>query len=81
MVEASMNYLAPMTVRPRYHANDTSRDVLDLAPTIVPITDRRGEADAPRLDREGFVLVRHPVEITDFADRESTDRDLVAMAH
>lgn len=73
MVEASVNYLAPMTARPRYHANDMSRDVLELDPTIVTITDRRGAADAPRLDREGFALVFHPSGVTDFLDRETTD--------
>ena len=74
MIQASMNYLAPMTTRPRYHANDTSRDVLDLDPTVVAIADRRDTPDAPRLDREGFVLVCDPVGVPDFADREATDR-------
>lgn len=68
MVEAVVNYLAPMTERPRYHANDTSRDVLRLDPQRVTITDMRDAADAPTLDRDGFQLVAHRSAIVDFSD-------------
>ena len=71
MVEAEINYLAPMAERPRYHANDQSRDVLELAPTCVGITDLRDAAGQPDLDREGFTLVTHRTGIEDYTDRTS----------
>ena len=68
MVEAVINYLAPMDVRPRYHANDASRDVLELDPRLMPITDMRDTADTPTLDRDGYQLVSHKSAVEDFTD-------------
>jgi hypothetical protein len=68
MVAAVINYLAPMEVRPRYHANDASRDVLTLDPREMPIIDMRDAANAPTLDRNGFQLVQHKSAVEDFAD-------------
>jgi len=67
-VRATVNYTAPMDVRPRYHANDASRDVLILEPREVEITDMRGQVTD--LDTDGFVLVDHKSAVTDFGDRE-----------
>lgn len=69
MVRALVNYVAPMAVQPRYHANDISRDVIDLDPREVEIRDAR--AETPSLDREGFTLVRHESRVTDFRDAEA----------
>ena len=33
-IEAAVPYAAPMTVRPRFHANDHSRDVLTIEPLV-----------------------------------------------
>lgn len=59
-----------MTERPRYFANDHSRDVLVLDPRTVPIEDARSRADAPSLEHEGFTLVEHRSAVTDFRDRD-----------
>lgn len=67
-VEAVVNYTAEMSVRPRYHANDASRDVLELDPRRVRIEDARSLDSAPRLDREGIVIVPHSSAVRDFRD-------------
>lgn len=63
-----MNYAAKMSVRPRYHANDASRDVLELEPHRVRIEDARSRDMAPRLDREGIAIVPHTSSVRDFRD-------------
>jgi len=65
-VTGRMNYVAPMTVRARFHANDASRDVLTLDPRTVDIEDVRGAAIAPTLEREGFSLFPHKSRVEDF---------------
>ena len=67
-VEAVVNYTAEMSVRPRYHANDASRDVLELDPRRVRIEDARSRDTVPRLDREGIAIVPHSSRIRDFRD-------------
>jgi len=67
-VTAPINYVARTAVRPRYYANDHSRDVLTIEPHPMPIADARLAAQAPTLDREGFTLVGHRSEIADFRD-------------
>ncbi len=67
-VTSTVNYIAPMTERPRYHANDTSGDVLELETLTITVEDARNVADPPRLDREGFVLTPHASKIADFKD-------------
>ena len=73
MVEATMNYIADTGVRPRYHANDASRDVLTLDPQRLAIDDARGWMDQPTLDRDGFQLVRQPSGVEDFSDLAAAD--------
>lgn len=68
VVEGVVNYTAEMTVRPRYHANDASRDVLTLDPRRVRIEDARSCVQAPTLQREGIALMRHRSAIADFRD-------------
>jgi len=65
-VEAALNYIAPMDQRPRYYANDHSRDILSLDSRVVPITD--GRESLPSLDVEGFQLVPHHSGVADFRD-------------
>ncbi len=65
-VEGNVNYTAAMSVRPRYHANDSTRDVLTLDPRTVRIEDARAQASAPSLAAEGITLVRHRSAVSDF---------------
>jgi hypothetical protein len=74
IVAANVNYTAPMTETPRYHANDHSRDVHVLEGHRVVIEDVRGWLDAPRLDREGFKLVAHASAVRDFLDPQEVQR-------
>jgi hypothetical protein len=63
-----VNYIAEMRERPRYYANDHSRDVLTLDPRAVTIEDMRVRSDAPSLSREGFELFFHRSSVADFKD-------------
>lgn len=65
-VQATINYVARGAVRPRYHANDVSRDVVPLAPRRMPIADARTFARAPTLDCEGFALRAHRSRVRNF---------------
>lgn len=67
-VRGSVNYVGRTAERPRFHANDASRDVLDLDPHTVDVTDARNCTPAPSLDREGIALVPHRSAVTDFGD-------------
>jgi hypothetical protein len=71
-VDAALNYLAPMTERPRNYACDPPAGVprSNTAPEThtVPIYDARPIASEISLDREGFALLRHETAIHDFWD-------------
>lgn len=67
-VQGSVNYIAAMSQRPRYHANDSSRDVLVLDPRVVRIEDARTNQTAPSLHREGILLLAHRSAVADFRD-------------
>ncbi len=73
-VEGVVNYVAEMSERPRYYANDHSRDFMILDPRPVPIEDARGRKEQPTLDGEGFTLVRQVSAVTDFRDTEQVAR-------
>ncbi|MGH8148465.1 MAG: CmcJ/NvfI family oxidoreductase [Steroidobacteraceae bacterium] len=66
VVEGSVNYAAAMAVRPRYYANDSSRDVLTLDPRVVRIEDARSWPVAPSLGTAGILLTRHRSAVSDF---------------
>jgi hypothetical protein len=68
MIVAALPYAAPMTIRPRYHANDASRDVLAIEPLVAEVANARNAEQPPALEREGFELVRHVSAIADFRD-------------
>jgi hypothetical protein len=65
-VEGWVNYIGEMTQRPRYYANDHSRDLLDLDPRRIVIEDARRRNRAPSLADEGFELVAHRSDVGDF---------------
>jgi hypothetical protein len=73
-VTSAVNYVSETPHRPRYHANDSSRDTIVITTTTVSIEDARDSDDPPRLDREGFELVDHVSAISDFRDREEVTR-------
>jgi hypothetical protein len=64
---ARIAYVSRGSRRPRYYANDHSRDVLDIAPVEMEIADAR--STAPTLDGAGFTLLAHRSAVADFADR------------
>lgn len=70
-VSAAIAYVGRAVSRPRYHANDHSRDLLDIAPVTMPIADARDQAMT--LDEAGFMLVAHRSMVTEFSDRAAVD--------
>ena len=70
-VRAAIAYAGRGVARPRYHANDASRDVLDIAPVAMDIDDARGRDTT--LDGAGFALLAHRSEVSDFTDRAAVD--------
>jgi hypothetical protein len=73
-VAADIVYLGPMAERPRFHANDHSRDNLVLNRHAVTIEDARWRQVPPSLDREGFMLVKHQSAIVDYRDADEVAR-------
>jgi hypothetical protein len=73
-VTGTIVYLGAMRERPRFHANDHSRDNLLLEAHAVPIEDARSRAVPPSLDLEGFGLVPHKSAIADFRDKDEVAR-------
>jgi len=71
-VEASINYIGAMQTRPRFYAQDHSKDVLALDPRTVKIEDVRG--NSPTLAREGFALIPHKSAVADFRDDSEVAR-------
>src|SRR6267378_2304826 len=49
-VDGRVNYIGQMVERPRYYANDHSRDVLSLDPRTIQIEDARGRTTPPSLE-------------------------------
>lgn len=73
-VQATVNYLAPMDERPKFHAQDHRRDVLRYDPHVVTISDARGWRTPPSLDQEGLALVSAPTAVADFRDPDEVRR-------
>ena len=69
-VQGRVNYVAAMSGRARYFANDHSRDNLQLDSRTITIADRRATRDQPALTREGFQLVAHRSQVANFRDPE-----------
>ena len=68
---AMIAYVRAGSRRPRYYANDHSRDVLDIAPVEMDVTDAR--ARAMTLDGAGFTLIPHRSGVADFAAGAGVD--------
>ncbi len=66
---AAIAYAGRAVARPRYYANDHRRDLLEIAPVQMPISDARSEAAT--LQGKGFQLLAHRSAIVDFTDREA----------
>src|SRR5579864_23247 len=73
-VVTRLNYLAPMAQRPRYHAVNSSRDVIIRDRRTIQIEDARLRTQPPSLAREGFALFRHKSAVADFSDQEELAR-------
>lgn len=77
--EAPMKFMLRPKEKPRVlmspsHADANTRTG-EFHTTNVPIGDARALADPPRLDREGFELVRAPTACADFFDAKAIERD------
>lgn len=67
----SLNYIGPMSDRPRYYADNGSRDVLTLAPHTVEVENARLRTQPDSLDQAGFTLVAHKSAVADFRNPEA----------
>ena len=71
-VEAELNYLAPMSERPRSYTFEppagTARTNIVNDPHRVAIHDARPQAGDYALDRRGFALLDHRSKVTSFDD-------------
>lgn len=77
-VMGKLGFSEPTNFRPKFHANDTSLDVLNVVPRSVAIDDARFQPIPPSLDREGFCLRAHRSEVHDLRDRGEIERVHVA---
>jgi nucleotide-binding universal stress UspA family protein len=82
-VRAAIAYAGRGIARPRYHANDSSGDLLDIARIDMDIADAR--ARGATLDEAGFTLVAHRSAVTEFGDREAVNavyrQEIVDLIH
>lgn len=71
-------YAAPTDYRPRYHANDRSRDRLEIERRAMEAID--GRAAGASLDAEGFALFPHKTAVADWRDdrMQAVYRDEIA---
>lgn len=74
IVTGKLGFSEPMSVRPRFHANDTTLDVLNVVPQAVDIEDARQREVPPALDVEGFRLCPHRSKVRDFRDADELQR-------
>ena len=73
-VETRVNYIGPMTERPRYYAGDGSRDILALDPRTIRVDNARLWVRPPSLAREGFELIQHRSDVSDFRNPQEIAR-------
>ena len=67
-VEAEIRFVRDASVPPRFHADDPSQRVGSLIERNVRFHDLRDAGEPPSLHREGFTLLRHRSNVTDFGD-------------
>src|SRR5712691_421494 len=70
-VRAAIAYAGRGIARPRYHANNSSGDLLEVVPVDMDIADAR--VRSATLDEAGFTLVAHRSAVTEFGDREAVN--------
>jgi len=73
-VIGKLGFSEPADFRPKFHANDTARDRLNVIPRGVEIEDARQRASPPSLDLEGFCLQPHASQVRDFRDKAEIER-------
>lgn len=66
--QAKIAYAARSILRPRYYANDHSRDRLEVEHHVMPICDAR--TFCPSVNVEGFALTPHRSTVSDFTNRD-----------
>ena len=67
-ISGKLGFSEPADFRPRFFANDHSRDELNISQIAVPITDMRKRAMPPSIDVEGFCLMPHQSAVGNFRD-------------
>jgi hypothetical protein len=77
-VEATLNYLAPMTERPRNYTYDpppgVPRSNSTHEPHLVPVHDARAVESDISLDREGFAVLHYKSAVKNFWDEDEVRR-------
>jgi hypothetical protein len=73
-VLGALGFSEPTGLRPKFHANDNTKDVLNVVPRAVPIEDVRRRGAPPSLDTEGFRLYPHKSAVHEFRDRAELER-------
>ncbi|MGF7170973.1 hypothetical protein FHS91_002661 [Sphingobium xanthum] len=75
----TINYVADTPERPRYYANDHSKDTVVIEPHPMPAID--GRAENLELDGAGFMLVRHETaqDLTDKASAPGYAAEIEAL--
>jgi hypothetical protein len=68
---ALIAYSGRGVARPRYYANDHSRDVLEIVPVEMEIIGARRQETS--LDDAGFTLIEHRSTVVDFTDRKAVE--------
>lgn len=74
-VTGALGFSEPLPgVRLKFHANDTTLDVMNITQRDATISNARALASPPSLDAEGFTLVSHKSAVQDFRDQEEIKR-------
>jgi hypothetical protein len=73
-IEARLTYVGPMTVRARYYAFNSARNVITRDCRTVRIEDARSRYRPPSLAGEGFALVPHESAVADFHNPQELAR-------
>ena len=69
-LSSTVNYLGAMTVRPVFYSEHVERNNLELETHTIVVRDARALAEAPELERNGFMLVPHVTRVPDFTRLE-----------
>ncbi|HEX3954247.1 MAG TPA: hypothetical protein VHW90_11780, partial [Stellaceae bacterium] len=76
-VEGELNYLGPVSERPRYYAYEPGPDertIMPSEPHVMRIHDMRPIMGEIALDRQGFELVEQRSAVRDFWDDDEVRR-------